>query len=167
MARCTSSPLTVTASSSSATPSAWTLPTPVAARRCGPAQVASRRHPGVGCGLRDTRRCSASTESCTAILVAGHVTLHPPCDPAQNLEILASLRRELTRAGHLRAPHVFLHPSLPAEDRQRLQRIVEQLHGEGAASERAQSSRTGQMMLHVTHAHACANTKSIPQGRRA
>jgi len=74
--------------------------------------------------------------------VAGHVTPQLPCDPAQNLEILASLRRELTRAGHLRAPHVFLHPSLPAEDRQRLQRIVEQLHGEVAASERAQSSRT-------------------------
>jgi len=95
------------------------------------------------------------------------LTPHLPCDPAQNLEILASLRRELARAGHLHTPHVTLHPSLPAEDRQRLQRIVEQLHGEVAASERAQSSCTPFIMPHVTHAHACATTKSASQGRRA
>ena len=113
--------------------------------------------------------CALCTEHGAAqqAQVAGHLTPHLPCDPAQNLEILASLRRELTRAGHLRAPHVCLHPSLPAEDRQRLQRIVEQLHGEVAASERAQSSCTQVITPHVTHAHACATTKSAAQGRRA
>lgn len=70
---------------------------------------------------------------------------HCTCDGSacyvtvQSLEIFASLRRELTREGHLRPPHIFLHPSLPAEDLPRLQRTVEQLGGEVAASEGARS----------------------------
>ena len=65
-------------------------------------------------------------------------TVHPdaPCNPCwQNLEILASLRRELIRAGHLRPPRVFLQPSLPVGELPRLQRAVEALGGELAASE--------------------------------
>ncbi len=69
----------------------------------------------------------------------------------QNLEILATLRRELVREGHLRQPHVFLHPSLPAADVQRLQRTVEQLGGELAASEGPSTFEVGYLL------HSCPN----------
>lgn len=59
----------------------------------------------------------------------------PPTPCRQNLEILASLRRELMRAGHLRPPRVCLYASLPAGELPRLQRTVEALGGELAASE--------------------------------
>lgn len=71
-----------------------------------------------------------------------------PVSP-QNLEILASLRRELVRGGYLRMPHVFLHPSLPAAEVPRLQRTVEQLGGEVAASEGAEPVHTEQHVMFV------------------
>ena len=49
------------------------------------------------------------------------------------------MRRELIRAGHLRPPRVCLHASLPAGELPRLQRTVEALGGELAASEGAGS----------------------------
>ena len=60
-----------------------------------------------------------------------HVYMH-----AQNLDMLAHIRRELQREGYLKQPKAHLHASCSA-DAPRLQRIITQLGGELMASESA------------------------------
>jgi hypothetical protein len=55
---------------------------------------------------------------------------------AQNLDMLAHIRRELQREGYLKPPKAHLHASCSA-DAPRLQRIITQLGGELMASESA------------------------------
>ena len=72
---------------------------------------------------------------------------------AQNLDILAQVRRELQKEGYLKTPKVFIHPACSG-DMPRLQRIVSQLGGELMPSESAPLSTTPSTVCSTAAGHA-------------
>ena len=84
------------------------------------------------------------------------------CAAAQNLDILAQVRRELQKEGFLKTPKVFIHPACSG-DMPRLQRIVSQLGGELMPSESAPPAQhlpsTGPAQQQDVPAAQCSSTR--------
>jgi hypothetical protein len=56
---------------------------------------------------------------------------YPPAPPPQTMDLLARIRQELVRGGHLRQPRVFVHPST-GPNQLKLRDMVKRLGGETA-----------------------------------
>lgn len=74
---------------------------------------------------------------------------------AQNLDILAQVRRELQKEGYLKTPKVFIDPTCSG-DMPRLQRIVSQLGGELMPTESAHPSSSWR-----THSLRSSRTRDL------
>jgi len=68
-----------------------------------------------------------------------------PANRKENNELVSRIRQELLRAGHMRKPKIFLHPSLKPESLSKLRNCISKMGGEMAQSEKENG------ITHIVH----------------